>query len=193
MIRFSPDEYKQNYDFIKKDTRIHTFFICDGFDLDPFPDDSKPWSKTDFLNDDGFHIYHLDAVIDFILPNGEVCRVPKGFLWDGASIPKATQWLIGKPIGKYSLGALLHDWLYASRILGNTKEARLKADELFYQVMEQLDISWWKRKLMYRAVRLGGSYAYHKTNEVDHCKRVMHPDDLYNPWNRYKKYFPNAK
>lgn len=192
MIHFQPDEYRANRKFRAKEVDVFTFFVTDGFDLSPFPKKQRPWKKTGYKNADHFDIYETTAIIDFILPDGRVCRIPIGFNWDGASIPKWAQNIIGKPMGKYALAALLHDWLYSSRILGNTKKGRLEADELFYTVMEQLDISWWRRKAMYRAVRFGGSDPYHKTSELTHCKLLFTQEPKYNPWEDYKKYFPKA-
>ena len=161
-----------------KGVTVHTFFVYDGFDLDPFPPQNRPWIKTGAKNRDGFPIYRTTAHIDFILPNWDVIRVPKGFEWDGSSIPKAAQWIIGKPMGKYALAALLHDWLYCSRLLGDNKKGRKKADELFLLVMDQLDIAWWRRKAKYRAVRIGGGVAYFDTDEREKCYILMSNDFL---------------
>jgi len=192
MIYFNPKEYRANVKYRKKKVDLFTFFVSEGFDLSPFPKKQRPWKKTGYKNGDQFDIYETTAIIDFILPNGEVCRIPIGFNWDGASIPKWAQSFIGKPMGNYALAALLHDWLYSSLILGKNKKGRLEADELFYTVMDQLDISWWRRKAMYRAVRFGGKKPYFETKNLFICKTLFLQETKYNPWIDYKKLFPNA-
>tara|TARA_R100001591_G_scaffold99929_1_gene106285 strand:+ start:1212 stop:1790 length:579 start_codon:yes stop_codon:yes gene_type:complete len=192
MKYFEPDVYRANVRFRKKEVNVFTFFVSDGFDLSPFPKNKRPWHKSESKNNDGFDLYYTTAIIDFILPNGRVVRIPRGFQWDGASIPKWAQFIIGKPMGKYALAALLHDWLYQSLILGKSKKGRLEADELFYTVMEQLDISWWRRKAMYRAVRIGGKKPYFKNKNLWYCKTIFAQETKYNPWKDYKKFFPNS-
>lgn len=193
MNKFNPDEYGANVRFRRKKVQVHTFFVAEGFDLNPFPRNKRPWINTGSTNEDGNDIYVTTAVIDFILPDGRVCRVPRNFQWDGASIPRWARWFIGQPMGKYALAALLHDWLYSSRILGDTKNGRQEADELFLTVMEQLDISWWRRKSMYRAVRFGGGYPYHMTDETEHCEELMEFEPKYNPWKDYASFYNAIK
>lgn len=41
--------------------------------------------------------------------NGFLITVPKGFITDGASIPKSLQWIYD-PFGKYIKGAVIHDY-----------------------------------------------------------------------------------
>ena len=181
LIKFNEKEYSKEVRKKKfKGVKVHTFFVYDGFDLDPFPPQNKPWFDTGKTKN-GFKVYQLKDTIDFILPNWEVVRVPKGFEWDGASIPKFAQWIIGKPIGKYALAALLHDWLYRSQLLGKTKKGRKKSDELFLLVMDQLDVTWWRRKSMYSSVRIGGGSAYFDSSEVEKFYILM-KDDFYNPF-----------
>jgi hypothetical protein len=192
MKYFNPREYRANKLFRIKEVDLFTFFVSHGFNLSPFPKKQRPWQKSETKTSDGFYLYDTTAIIDFILPNGRVVRIPKGFQWDGASIPKWAQAIIGKPMGKYALAALLHDWLYQSLILGKSNKGRKRADELFYTVMEQLDISWWRRKAMYRAVRFGGKKAYFDTKKLWYCKTIFAQETKYNPWEDYKKFFPEA-
>jgi hypothetical protein len=194
MKLFEPDVYRANRRFLRKvkGRKLFTFFVSNITNLEPFEESKRPWKKLGKLNADGANIYVTTAIIDFVLPDGRICRIPMGFEWDGASIPKWAQGIIGKPMGKYALGALLHDWLYASRILGDTRGGRKQSDELFLMAMKQLDISWWRRKVMYRAVRFGGSDAYHKTDERAHCKSIFLEVNKFNPWKDYRGFFPYA-
>lgn len=194
MKYFDPKEYRANRNFMRKvrSKKLFTFFVSNVTDLKPFDRNKRPWIKT-YKQTGGFDEYVTTAVIDFILPDGRVCRIPKGFLWDGASIPKFAQGVIGRPMGDYALAGLIHDWLYCSRILGNNDNGRKKSDELFLLTMKCLDISWWRRKIMYRAVRIGGHSAYFDSDERHHCKSIFSRVSKYNPWSDYKEYFPENK
>ena len=87
--------------------------------------------------------------------------VPIGFVTDGASIPKLFWSLVGSPFtGLYRRAALIHDYLYA---IQTTK--RSYADKVFLECMKVLKVGWWKRRIMYMAVRTCG----------------------WRPWNKHKK------
>ena len=82
--------------------------------------------------------------------------VPAGFRTDFASVPRAL-WSILPPWGKYSPAAVVHDWLYYCGMY-----PRVVADEIFLFLMERVGVSWWKRRIMYRAVRTFGGVAWRK-------------------------------
>jgi len=81
--------------------------------------------------------------------------VPEGFISDFASVP--TLFLDGlfPSFDSYAPAAVVHDYLYATGGLYG-QYTRKQADDLFLEIMKELGIPWWKRSLMYRAVRLGG-------------------------------------
>lgn len=81
-------------------------------------------------------------------------KVPKGFETDFASVPRIF-WVILPPDGKYSQAAVLHDFLYSKRL-----RPQKECDNIFLEAMEVLGVSWWKRKIMYRALRMFGFVAY---------------------------------
>lgn len=85
--------------------------------------------------------------------SNEVIKVPKGFVTDGASIPKIFWSIIGGPWGKYGYAAVVHDYLYHIKIY-----TRKKSDKIFLEAMGVLGVSKWKRITMYWAVRL---FAWH--------------------------------
>lgn len=176
---------------IQQGVQVYTFFIHEGHKLN-VPKHDKLWAPIE-KKENGFKLYKQKCIIDFILPGGEVLRVPQGFEFDGASIPKMAQWLIGPPMGKYALAANIHDWLYMSRLLGDTKKGRKQADKLFKTVLIQLGISRWRTKMMFLAVRIGGSNPYHQSDESKQCFRLFSALDPYNPWLKYSQYFPNRK
>ena len=81
---------------------------------------------------------------------GEHIKVPKGFKTDFASVPRPLWWLV-PPDGRYTQAAVLHDYLYFSKIY-----PRQKADLIFYQAMRVLKVPFWKRWAMHKSVRLFG-------------------------------------
>lgn len=101
--------------------------------------------------------------------SNEVIKVPKGFITDGASIPKIFWSFIGGQWGKYGYAAVLHDFLYHTKIY-----TRKKSDQIFLEAMGVLGVPKWKRLLMYFAVRLAGwhPWKYRKPYVIDK-KRIQ--------------------
>ncbi len=101
-------------------------------------------------------------------PFGFVCNLnrrekiavitPTGYVTDFASIPRLVHWIIS-PFGKHAEAAVIHDWLYTMGRKGDAK-ARLVADKTFVKALKLLQVSWFKRQIMYWAVRLGGAGGY---------------------------------
>ena len=89
----------------------------------------------------------------------EVVTVPKGFVTDFASIPRVVRSFIPQ-LGRYSWAAVVHDYLYSE---GDGK--RKDADLLFLALMASSGVPWWKRRLIYRAVRLGGWVAWRRNRK----------------------------
>lgn len=81
-----------------------------------------------------------------------VIEVPKGFKTDLASIPRLFQWLISVN-GLHRAAAILHDYLYQEKPDWCT---RALADQIFLEAMKVAGETWWRRRAMYTAVRLGG-------------------------------------
>ncbi len=75
-----------------------------------------------------------------------------GFSTDLASIPRAFQGIVPK-VGKHIQPAIAHDWCY----MGNTDLTKADADLLFLEGMESVGVWWLRRRVMYMAVRLGGT------------------------------------
>jgi hypothetical protein len=101
-------------------------------------------------------------------PFGFVCKlanrerlavvVPAGYVTDFASIPRLVHFIIS-PFGKHAEAAVIHDWLYA---LGTPKDrkSRRTADKAFAKALRLLEVNFFKRTIMYLAVRLGGGGGY---------------------------------
>jgi hypothetical protein len=84
---------------------------------------------------------------------GRHITVPAGFVTDFASIPRGL-WNIFPPTGKYGHAAVVHDYLYRQTTL-----SRNECDKIFLEAMEDLQVGWFTRRLIYRAVRLFGGFA----------------------------------
>ncbi len=79
--------------------------------------------------------------------------VQDGFETDLASIPPIFRGII--PVrGRWTQAAIAHDWIYCGKAGSLTKK---EADLLFLHAMASAGVSWWKRNVMYCAVRLGGT------------------------------------
>lgn len=79
--------------------------------------------------------------------------VPEGFQTDFASVPRGL-WNIFPPDGQYTQAAVLHDFLYGKR--DEHGRSRKECDNIFLEAMEVLNVPWWKRQLMHKAVRSFG-------------------------------------
>lgn len=90
--------------------------------------------------------------------NGKMFVVPAGFECDGASVPEFLWDSVSPQIDPRTLrGAVAHDFLYRHQVPGwNRKEA----DELFYHLIREDGLSWWKSQKAYWGVRLFGKRAW---------------------------------
>jgi len=109
------------------------------------------------------YTYKTLAELAYTTNKGIAHTVPIGFITDGASIPRLFWSFVGSPFtGLYRRAALIHDYLYATQ---TTK--RSYADRIFLEAMKDLGVSWWKRRVMYLAVRGWGWRPWNK-----HRKRI---------------------
>src|SRR3954447_4214512 len=81
-------------------------------------------------------------------------EVPKGFVTDLASIPRAF-WSLLRPDGEYAYPAIIHDYLYWSQ-----KTSREEADLIFRLAMKDFDIDSATALTIYKLVRVGGGSAW---------------------------------
>ena len=108
-----------------------------------------------FLEDDKFYL-----IKDFVYKSDKFGDItcPETYLTDGASIPRWSQFIVGSPwSGKYPRAAVIHDWLCSSEgeILGtDIKLTKKESDQVFLEMMKFLDVGFFKRHTMYRAVRI---------------------------------------
>jgi hypothetical protein len=79
--------------------------------------------------------------------------VPAGFRTDFATVPRVVVWLIPR-FGRYTLAAVLHDWLVTVGILAGAVSSR-DADGLFRRVLTEQGVPPVRRWLMWCGVRWG--------------------------------------
>lgn len=83
--------------------------------------------------------------------------VPKGFVTNNASIPKAF-WSLGlTPHGQYSRASIIHDYLYWSQAC-----TRKQADQLMVIMMKESNVGWFDETVIYNGVHAGGEGAWKK-------------------------------
>ena len=82
-------------------------------------------------------------------------RIPQGFVWDGASIPRLFWSTTYSPYHpKVLRPGLVHDYLYRHKLLH-----RKNADKLFKDLLKKNGVSLYQRNKIYYAVRMfGGKY-----------------------------------
>lgn len=80
--------------------------------------------------------------------------VPTGFVTDMASVPRLPLVYLTTGNTAHAAGTL-HDHAYQTHAC-----TRATADAVFYEAMTASGEPWWRRSLMYRAVRLFGGAAY---------------------------------
>jgi len=84
-----------------------------------------------------------------------VIKIPVGFLVNGASFPKAVYSIMGSPWGgKFAKPSVIHDFLYFK------KTNRKRSDLVFLEGMKVCKVPYWKRKVMYYALRLFGFISF---------------------------------
>jgi len=109
-------------------------------------DNGKQWKLTRAFT------YHIGEET-----SKEKIVVPIGFITDFASVPRLL-WPLIPSFGRYGKAAVLHDYLYSIQY----KNSRSTCDDIFYEAMSVLDVKWWRKRLIYRGVRIGGWVAWNK-------------------------------
>ena len=104
---------------------------------------------------------------DFIYTiNGTNYVIPKGFSFDGASIPKFLRTFFS-PVGVLLIGGLVHDYMYKySACKPADKKGQLllvdqkKADQIFRDINIEVNGFYFMNYLAYWSLRLGGFVAW---------------------------------
>ena len=125
-----------------------------------------PFSKltaTKIGESDGRTVWALDEPFEYT--NGVIkITIDKGFQCDFCSIPRLpVVWLACSDLGQEA--GLVHDHGYREGAL--PKMTRAEVDKLFFEILGECGVSWWKRYAMYKAVRMfaGSNWQKRKVNE----------------------------
>ncbi|MEM7776353.1 MAG: DUF1353 domain-containing protein [Pseudomonadota bacterium] len=116
--------------------------------------------------------------------NAVLTEVPENFVCDMASVPRFL-WTLYPKTGRYGLAAIYHDWL-----CWDQARTRLEADDTFFAIMKDMDVSMKDRNAIYWGVRIfGGSYwrgntAAKEAGEKRVLKRL--PTDPRITWEQWK-------
>jgi hypothetical protein len=116
--------------------------------------------------------WELTKEITFMLSNGEVITIPKGFQTDFSSVPEFL-WGIMKPFGEFLLAPIVHDYLYRNEYnlkkLGKY-ESRLFHDKEMLLISKKTNSKHWHNRLdnyaRYYLVRAFGWINYAKTHKL---------------------------
>lgn len=76
--------------------------------------------------------------------------IPETYIADGSTIPRWAWVIVGHPLqGDNGLAGFLHDYITEIEMFD-----RKTCDLIFLEALKDLGTPFWKRQLMYRAVRL---------------------------------------
>ena len=89
--------------------------------------------------------------------NGYDIKVFRGFITDGASVPKSLQWIYN-PFGKYINAAVIHDYLYST--YNSTGINRTLADKIFRYIMKETGVDSRIVRKFYAAVKYFGATSW---------------------------------
>ena len=113
-----------------------------------------------------------DWHVEGMLPDGRVLYldVKAGFVFDGASIPRALWRLCGHPLEAPRIAAALaHDWIYSCKCL-----SRADADLIYLTICAWVGIPAFCRTVEYIALRLCGWLAWHGHTAEDRVFALAH-------------------
>ena len=97
--------------------------------------------------------------------NGSEYVIPKGFQFDGASIPKFLRTFFS-PVGVLLIGGLVHDYMYKYTACKTSKKGSLlivdqkKADQIFRDINIEVNGFYFMNYLAYWSLRIGGFVAW---------------------------------
>jgi Protein of unknown function (DUF1353) len=117
-------------------------------------------------------MWFLDRRFRYETSDGTLIEVPARFETDFASVPRFFTNILPR-WSTYGPAAVIHDWLYWSKTTD-----RKRADDILLEAMRELQVSDWKRWVIYHGVRWGGWYAWRddaglKKRGIDR----LHPED----------------
>lgn len=114
-------------------------------------DDKKrlPFILNNELYIDGLYLFKDQCNISRYF--GFTLNIPKGFKWDGATIPRGFWWIIGgKGSPEFLIASLFHDYICKNKYL--MKGNRYLSSLLFKEVLIACGVPTWKATIMFHAV-----------------------------------------
>ena len=120
---------------------------------------------------DKWRVWRLEEPLTYevkCLGSRRKITAPRGYLVDGASIPRLLWWLL-PTWGRYSRATVPHDYLYDMLKAGTPHkegQTRKQADAVFLEAMGVCRVSWLVRHGMWAAVRLFGGSSLVKSLSV---------------------------
>ena len=120
-----------------------------------------------------FGTRHWEVVKDFNYSiNIQNFVIPKGFKFDGASVPKFLAQFLS-PVGVLLIGGLIHDYgyKYETLLLKNGKTIGIRSqqwmDKTFRDINIEVNGFYFLNYLAYWALRLGGWVAWNKHRKIN--------------------------
>lgn len=106
--------------------------------------------------------------------------IRKGFVWDGASIPKLMRWKYGTPFDPIHLiGGLVHDAIYANEVwcvghyLGKAAFTRLQADNIYFALIRLKGSVYLRAAKEWAAVRFFGYTHWYNYKKGTLMKKII--------------------
>ncbi len=118
----------------------------------------------------------------------QTITVPPGFVTDLASIPRWA-WTLLPPDGPWVKGAIIHDFLYATKGTGVWKHhspgitrgraySRGEADGILREALENRGVDWLRRGIIWAAVRIGGGSGWGLADSSQAQRRSVDESDI---------------
>lgn len=102
----------------------------------------------------------LDAPIVLHLPLITV-SVPAGYVSNGASIPRPLWPIVGHPFqSEFVTPAIIHDYFCDEAAKRGDYHLRVIGDSVFFYLLRDWGVPYWKRAAMYFAVRFWGRWTF---------------------------------
>ena len=130
---------------------------------------NSPVSKTKYRLEEDY------PLLIKLKNRGDYIVIPKGFIWDGASISKYLAWFMRRD-GLSRLASLVHDFIYGNKgdltkykiYKGNLYDDHLRvckfkitrkdADKLFKSILIKSGIPSWRANIAYAGIRTFGGF-----------------------------------
>lgn len=109
-------------------------------------------------------MYEVAAPFSYYSDDENRITVPRGFQFDGASIPLFARIFLPRIHPNYLQAAALHDWLYSTA--HKHGRSRKWCDDMFCEAMGALGTPDFWRNLMWAAVRIGGGCGWRKRRKI---------------------------